>query len=66
MQFEATPNMGCADTVISLKSMLQSRREHGTHSFAVFVDLVKAHDIVRHDVASDSLVKMGTPPMRVE
>ena len=62
MQFGATPNVGCADAVLSLKSMLQSRREHGTDSSAVFKELVKAHDSLREDVVSAALVNMGTPP----
>ena len=53
--------MVCANAVLSLKSALKSKREHGIDSFAVFVDLVKACDSMRHDVASDALVKMGAP-----
>ena len=58
--------MGCADAVFSLKIMLKSRREHGIDSFAAFSDLVKAHDIVRHDVTLAALVNMGAPPKHVE
>ena len=66
MQFGATPNMGCADEVLSLKSMLQSRHEHGTDSFVVFADLVKACGSTRHNIVSATLVKMGAPPTRIE
>ena len=58
--------MECVNAVFSLKIILQCRCEHGIDSFAIFVDLIKAHDSVRHDIASAALVKMGPPPMYVE
>ena len=61
MQFGATPKVGCAEAVFSLKSILQARREMGLDTYAIFIDLVKAYDSVRHDVISLALRKMGAP-----
>ena len=61
MQFGATPSVGCAEAVFLLKPISQSRKENGIDSFVVFVDLVKSHDSIKHDVATASLEKMGAP-----
>jgi len=61
MQFGATPKVGCAEAVFSLKSILQARREMGEDTYAIFIDLVKAYDSVRHDVISFALRKLGAP-----
>ena len=66
IQFGATPKVGCSEAIFSLKTLFQNRREmgHGTH--AVFVDLVKTHDSVRHDVIVLVLRKMGAPEQHVK
>ena len=66
MQFGATPKVGCAEAVFSLKSILQARREMGLDTYAIFIDLVKAYDSVRHDVISFALRKMGAPEKYVK
>lgn len=65
-QFRSTPNIGCTNAVISLKIILQSRKEHGADSCTMFIDLVKAHDSTRHDVKSVALNKMGKPPKHIQ
>lgn len=61
MQFGATPSVGCAEAVFSLKSILQSRKENGIDIYAVFIDLVKAYNSIKHDIILVSLEKMGVP-----
>ena len=39
---------GCPDALFSLKTALQTRREHGLSTHVLFVDLVKAFDTVNH------------------
>jgi len=39
---------GCQDALFSLKTALQTRREHGLSTHVLFVDLVKAFDTVNH------------------
>ena len=59
MQFGATPKVGCAEAVFSLKTILQSRREHDLETFIIFIDLVKAYDSIKHEIISIALKKMG-------
>ena len=61
MQFGATPKVGCSEVMFSLKTLLQNRREMGHDPHAVFIDLVKSYDSVRHDVIVLALRKMGAP-----
>ncbi len=42
-QAGSTPGKGCADATFTLKTALQSLREHGQESWVFFVDLVKAY-----------------------
>ena len=46
MQFGATPKGGCSEAVFSLKTLLQSRREHRIDSYAMLIDLVKAYNSI--------------------
>ena len=57
MQFGATPVVGCVETVFSLKTMLQTRRENNVDSRALFADSTKACDSAKHEVASLALKK---------
>ena len=50
MQFGATPKVGCTEAVFSLKTTLQSRREMGIDSHAMFIDLVKEYDSAKHTI----------------
>ena len=52
MKFGTTPKVGCADGMFLLKSSLQSRIEMDIDARAIFVDLVKVHDSMKHDVSS--------------
>ena len=61
MQFGSTPLVGFSEAVLSLKSILQSRKENGIDTYAVFIDLVKAYDSIKHDIIYASLEKMGAP-----
>jgi len=61
MQFGATPKVGCSKAVFSLKIILQSRREYGLDMYAVFIDLVKAYNSIKHNVISIALRKNRAP-----
>ena len=61
MQLAATPKAGCAEAVFSLKKMLQSRRENGVDSCAIFINLMKAYDSTNHEIISLASKKMGAP-----
>jgi hypothetical protein len=50
-QAGSTPGKGCADATFTLKTALQTLREHGQESWGVlFVDLVKAYDTVNREM----------------
>ena len=66
MQFGATPKVGCSEATLSLKMLFQKRREIGHDTCAVFIDLVKAHDSVRHDVIMLALRKMDAPEQHIK
>ena len=61
MQFGATPKVSCAEAVFSLKTILQSRREHDLETFIIFIDLVKAYDSIKHEIILIALKKIGAP-----
>ena len=42
IKFEASPNTGCPDGTFSLRSMLQTNKEHDVDTRVVFVDLKKS------------------------
>ena len=48
-------------SVFSLKTLLEFRSEHGIDSHVIIIDLVKAHDVIKHKVTSLALKKMGDP-----
>jgi hypothetical protein len=41
---------GCADATFTLKTALQTLREHDQESWVLFVDLVKAYDTVNREM----------------
>ena len=53
------PKVGCAQATFSLKFTLQSKREHGVDTHAVFIDLIKAHDSIKHEVILSAPRKIG-------
>ena len=55
------PKVWCAEAAFSLKSMVQSRREHGIGARASFIDIIKARDRIKHEVISSALRKIGAP-----
>jgi hypothetical protein len=60
-QLGSQPGRGCRDALIILRSLLQVRRAHNLPSWALFVDLVKAFDTVRHEVLFNLLETYGIP-----
>jgi hypothetical protein len=46
---------------ISIKSVLQIRKQHRVNTWAIFVDLVKAFDTVDHSLVFEILKKYGIP-----
>ena len=61
LQFGSTPKTGCPDAQMTLKSILQLRREHDLDSWVVFMDLVKAFDTAYHKLLLQLLKKIGIP-----
>ena len=59
MKLGAAQKEGCAEADFSLKRMLQSRRQMGIDVRAIFVDLEKVRESMKHDVSSLSLKIMG-------
>ena len=60
-QFGSTPKTGCPDGSFSIRSILQTRKEHDLESWLVFVDLVKAFDTIHHKLLFELLKKYGIP-----
>ncbi len=52
-------HIGCQEAQHILKRVLLLRRQHGLESYAIFVNLVKAFDIVDHDLLCKILNKYG-------
>ncbi len=49
-QFGGTPELGCRDGLIVLKTLLTMGKNHSLPSYAAFVDLVKAYDMANHEL----------------
>jgi hypothetical protein len=47
-QFGSTPELGCRDSLFTLKALLNAQRNHDLASYVGFVDLVKAYDTANH------------------
>jgi hypothetical protein len=60
-QLGSQPGRGCRDALYILRSLLQTRRKHNLPSWALFVDLEKAFDTVRHELLFDLLETYGIP-----
>ena len=43
-----TPELGCRDSLFTLKALLNAQRNHDLASYVGFVDLVKAYDTANH------------------
>jgi hypothetical protein len=50
----------CADATFTLKTALQTLREHDQESWVLFVDLVKAYDTVNREMLWKILTILGT------
>jgi hypothetical protein len=61
-QFGGTPTLGCQDGLFTLKTLLNTHKNHNLPSFVTFVDLVKAYDTANHDLLLKILEKYGAPP----
>ena len=47
-QFGGTPKIGCRDGPLTLKTLLNMRKNHYFPMFVVFIDLIKVFDIANH------------------
>jgi hypothetical protein len=56
---EERPDKGCADATFTLKTALQTLREHDQESWVLFVDLVKAYDTVNREMLWKILTTLG-------
>jgi hypothetical protein len=61
-QFGGTPELGCRDGLFTLKTLLNTRRNHNLASYVGFVDLVKAYDTANQDLLLRILEQYGAPP----
>ena len=60
-QWGSLNSKGCQDALMSLKKALQTRCEHNVSTDVLFVDLVKAFDMVYHEFLFKVLHKYGYP-----
>jgi hypothetical protein len=60
-QYGCVPGKGCADALFSIKTALQTRKQHGKDTWAAFIDLVKAFDTADHELLFLILKKYGVP-----
>ena len=65
-QAGSTPDKGCADATFTLKTALQTLREHDQESWVLFVDLVKAYDTVNREMLWKILKTLGVPESLIE
>jgi hypothetical protein len=63
-QFGGTPEIGCRDRLFTLKTLLNTIRNHDLPSFVGFVDLVKAYDTANHELLLGLLGNCGTTKIR--
>ncbi len=61
-QFSGTPELGCRDGLIVLKTLLTMRKNHKLLSYVAFVDLVKAYDGQSQPNFGHILKRYGAPP----
>ena len=61
-QFSGTPTLGCQDGQFTLKTLLNTHKNHDLPSFVAFVDLVKAYDTANHELLVKILERYGAPP----
>jgi hypothetical protein len=54
MQLGSQPGRKCRDALYILRSLLQTRRKHNQPSWALFMDMEKAFDTVRHEHSLNS------------
>ena len=52
----------CQEALHSIRSALMLRHHHGLKKFVLFVDLVKAFDLIQHEVLYTILKKIWTSP----
>ena len=63
-QFGATPGVGCADGVFTLKTLLHQLKQHNFKPYVVFADLVKAFDAVNHDILIKNIRTVWSPTQK--
>ena len=64
--FGGTPEVGCHDSLFTLKALLNAQRNHNPPSFVGFVDLVKAYDTTNHNLLICIVLEWyGAPPTLV-
>jgi len=61
-QFGGTPGVGCTDAILTLKSVIHTRGNHGLSTHVAFIDLVKAYDTANHELLIRVLEIYGVPP----
>jgi hypothetical protein len=57
---------GCADATFTIKTALQTLREHDQEAYVIFVDLVKAYDTVNRELLWKTMEKLGVPKKLIQ
>ena len=57
MHHSDAPIVGCAEAILTLKTMFKTRREFRVDTWALFEDLVKENDNIKHEVTALELKK---------
>ena len=60
-QFGGMPGLGCREGIVTLKTLLHTRRNHNLSTHVAFIDLVKAYDTANHIVLIKVLEKYDVP-----
>ena len=61
-QFGGTPEVGYRDGLFTLKILFNMQKNHNLETFVTLVDLVKAYNMVNHELIID-LLKIFGPPL---
>jgi hypothetical protein len=65
-QFGGTPDLGCQDSLFTLKTLINAHKNQHLPLFVAFVNLVNAYDTANHDLILCIFEKYGAPPSSLQ